>query len=165
MCRPAVQPPFLPATARTDGDIRIHGTFPVQQRCQDCPLDDDQSKRPANSNSKPGEPGLARERPASTNGDLRLGGLCLYSSDVRTAHWTKINPKKPANSNSKPGEPGLARERAASTNGNLRLGDFAWTVAMPGCQTQRPILWVALTKTANNKELLNMESHCHSVLQ
>ena len=45
----------------------------IQKWYPDCPLDDDQSERPPNSNDKPGGPGLARGKPGSTNSDLRLG--------------------------------------------------------------------------------------------
>ena len=76
----------------TSCDLRLGNFAWTQQRCQDCPLDDDQSKRLRGSNSKPGEPGLARTspQPAATSDS---GTLLGHSSDARTVHWTTINPR------------------------------------------------------------------------
>ena len=123
---------------QTNGDLRLWDFMLVQQRCQDCPLDDDQSKRPANSNSKPGEPGLARGKPASTNGDLRLGDFMLVQQRCQDCPLDDDQSKRPANSNSKPGEPGLARGKPANQRRPPTLGLFACATAIPGLPNSTP---------------------------
>ena len=117
---------------KTDGDVRI-GTF----LCSSDARTVHQSKRPANSNSKPGELELAREKAAQTGGDLRLGDFKLAQRRCQDCPLNDDQSKRPANSNSKPGELGLAREKAAQTDGDLRFGDFACTAGMPGLSTER----------------------------
>ena len=116
---------------KTDGDVRI-GIF----LCSSDARTVHQSKRPANSNSKPGELELARERPHKPTGTSDSGTL-LAQRRCQDCPLNDDQSKRPANSNSKPGELGLAREKAAQTDGDLRFGDFACTAGMPGLSTER----------------------------
>ena len=106
MRRPLTQEWRGTRPAQTEDDARI-GTLIIQRRIQDCPRDDDQSKRLPNSNSKPGEPGLPTGRRSIQEAPKQQ----QQSRRTRTAHGTTIHPRGSQTATANQANPGLPTGR------------------------------------------------------